>query len=108
MEMETGTHEDRDGDGMVVEMWIGMGTRMGWVGMGMEAGMGIEKGMWVRVERGTGRGHSWGCRKGWDADTYVHEGGDGDKDGIRLLWRLDTAGDGDRYWGAIGMETGMG
>lgn len=28
--------------------------------------------------------------------------------GIRLLWRLDTAGDGDRYWGAIGMETGVG
>lgn len=40
--------------------------------------------------------------------THVHEGRDGDKDGIRLLWRPDTARDGDRYWGAIGMETGMG
>lgn len=54
----------RIGTGMVVEMWMGMGTRMGWVGMGMEAEMGMENGIRMRVGRGTGKGH----REGWDVD----------------------------------------
>lgn len=86
---------DRDGDK----------DGMGWNGDGGRDGDG-ERDVGEGGERDR-EGTQLGMQKRMGCG-HVHEGGDGDKDGIRLLWRPDTAGDGDRYWGAIGMETGMG